>query len=48
MKINILKAKEVSKKYICLFYVYKDRRKTKTVYKLIDNKFVIENKVLLE
>ena len=48
MKQNICKAKEVSKKYICLFYVYKDRRKSKTIYKLIDDKFVVENKALLE
>ena len=42
MKINICKAKEVSKKYRCLFYVYKNRRKSKIVYKLLNDKFVLE------
>jgi hypothetical protein len=46
MKINICKAKEVSKKYRCLFYVYKNRRKSKIVYKLLNDKFVVESIVV--
>jgi hypothetical protein len=43
MKINICKAKEVSKKYRCLFYFYKNRRKSKIVYKLLNDKFEVES-----